>query len=106
MQTIMADESQILQVLLNLLKNSADALAETATPIIQLACDINKKAEVVISVTDNGPGIPPEMIDEIFVPFFTTRDNGNGIGLSISRQLAIALKSWLLVAQCLHWVTG
>ena len=86
-QTIMADESQILQVLLNLLKNSADALAETANPTIKLDCITNRKGEVVISVTDNGPGIPPEMIDEIFVPFFTTRENGNGIGLSISRQL-------------------
>jgi nitrogen fixation/metabolism regulation signal transduction histidine kinase len=102
MQTIMADESQILQVLLNLLKNSADALAETATPIIQLACDINKKAEVVISVTDNGPGIPPEMIDEIFVPFFTTRDNGNGIGLSISRQLARLNNGSLKVVSIAH----
>ncbi|MGM0551959.1 MAG: ATP-binding protein [Bacteroidota bacterium] len=51
----------------------------------------------MISVTDNGPGIAPELFDEIFVPFFTTREDGNGIGLSVSRQLVRMNKGRLQV---------
>ena len=86
-QTIRVDESQISQVLLNLLKNAADALTNTENPRIKLTCRVSENNEVVISVTDNGSGIPPEIVDEIFVPFFTTREEGNGIGLSISKQI-------------------
>ena len=85
-QTVRVDESQITQVLLNLLKNAADALTNTQNPRINLTCGVSEK-NVVVSVTDNGSGIPPEIIDEIFVPFFTTREEGNGIGLSISKQI-------------------
>ncbi|MFP4557800.1 MAG: sensor histidine kinase [Bacteroidales bacterium] len=88
-QTINADKNQILQVLLNLIKNSAEALASTSEPLIKLTCMTNEQGHVVISVTDNGQGIAPDLIDEIFVPFFTTRDNGNGIGLSISKQIML-----------------
>jgi PAS domain S-box-containing protein len=87
-QAIKVDEGQITQVLINLLKNAADALAETSEAFIKVSCKTNPKGEVIIEVSDNGPGISSEIIDEIFVPFFTTRENGNGIGLSISRQLA------------------
>jgi two-component system nitrogen regulation sensor histidine kinase NtrY len=86
-QTLRVDEGQILQVLINLLKNAADALTYISNPMIKLTCWANKEGKVIVSVTDNGPGIPLELLDEIFVPFFTTRENGNGIGLSISRQL-------------------
>ena len=87
LQTIKVDESQISQVLLNLLRNSADALADSPNAIITLSSWANSRGEVTLAVSDNGPGIPPDIIDEIFVPFFTTREEGNGIGLSISRQL-------------------
>jgi two-component system, NtrC family, nitrogen regulation sensor histidine kinase NtrY len=80
------DEKLISQVLLNLLKNSVEALQNQPDAEITLAC-INARNQVEISVKDNGPGIPPELIDEIFIPFFTTRENGNGIGLSLSRQI-------------------
>jgi len=84
---VMADEKQISQVLLNLIKNSGEAIDGVDNPKICLSCGMNEKEQVFISVADNGQGIPPNLIDEIFVPFFTTRENGSGIGLSISRQI-------------------
>jgi len=81
------DENQISQVLINLLKNSAEALHNTPDPRISMHGRKNSRGQVEISVADNGPGIPPELIDEIFVPFFTTNETGSGIGLSLSRQI-------------------
>jgi two-component system, NtrC family, nitrogen regulation sensor histidine kinase NtrY len=81
------DQKQISQVLINLLKNSVEALHKTEEASIRLICRKTLKGQIEISVTDNGPGIPPELIEEIFVPFFTTREAGSGIGLSISRQI-------------------
>lgn len=85
--TIHADEKMINQVLLNLVKNSREALADTESGKIEMLAGRNKKGQIEICVKDNGPGIPAELLDEIFVPFFTTRENGNGIGLSLSRQI-------------------
>jgi nitrogen fixation/metabolism regulation signal transduction histidine kinase len=84
--TIQADEEMIEQVLINLLKNAKEALAETEHPILQL---IGKYEEntIKIVVIDNGPGIIREAIDHIFVPFYTTKRTGSGIGLSLSRQI-------------------
>ena len=84
---ILADEQLISQVLNNLIKNSNEALHDTENALIRLSADISPDCHVEISVSDNGPGIAPELITEIFVPFFTTRENGNGIGLSLSRQI-------------------
>ncbi|WP_339738840.1 ATP-binding protein [uncultured Sunxiuqinia sp.] len=84
---IQADEKLISQVLINLIKNSREALAETENARIVLLAGRNKNGQVEICVKDNGPGIPTDMLDEIFVPFFTTRENGSGIGLSLSRQI-------------------
>jgi two-component system, NtrC family, nitrogen regulation sensor histidine kinase NtrY len=81
------DQKQISQVLINLLKNSVEALHCTRNAYIKLVCRKTLKGQIEISVTDNGPGIPPELLEEIFVPFFTTREAGSGIGLSISRQI-------------------
>ena len=85
--TIMADENQIVQVLLNLIKNSRAALGNQPGGQIRLTTGTNSNGQFEISVTDNGPGIPPELLEEIFVPFFTTREQGSGIGLSLSRQI-------------------
>ncbi len=84
---IMADENLITQVLNNLVKNATEALHTTDKGRIELSAGTNLRNQVEISVKDNGPGIPAEIIHEIFVPFFTTRPNGNGIGLSLSRQI-------------------
>ena len=81
-----ADENQISQILVNLVKNALQANEEHPGLVISIKGRINSgKAE--IAVTDNGVGITPEIMTEIFVPFFTTRANGSGIGLSVSRQI-------------------
>lgn len=84
--TIKADPNQITQVLLNILQNSYEALLDVPNACIQIT--INNKEEMLsMSFTDNGPGIRIENPDEIFVPFFTTKPNGTGIGLSLSKQI-------------------
>ena len=81
------DENQVIQVLINLVKNAAEALTGRQGAEIEISSVTNAEGRVEIMVADNGPGISPELIDEIFIPFFTTREEGNGIGLSLSRQI-------------------
>ena len=81
------DEKQITQVLLNLGKNAKQSLGNQENGILKFTAGLNKKGEKIIQVWDNGPGISPELIDEIFVPFFTTKNTGTGIGLSLSKQI-------------------
>jgi nitrogen fixation/metabolism regulation signal transduction histidine kinase len=84
---ITADPDLIEQVLINLVLNSISALSDSAAPRIRLESAIDKSGGVLIQVIDNGPGIPEELYDKIFVPFFTTRKEGSGIGLSLSKQI-------------------
>ena len=80
------DESQISQVLINLCKNAAQAIQDQETPKIKLIGRIQDDFKI-IEVWDNGPGIPDELQEEIFIPFFTTKEDGTGVGLSLSRQI-------------------
>lgn len=84
--TINADVEMIEQVLINLLKNAIEALAETREPKLELIGRYDENA-VKIEVIDNGPGIIREALEHIFVPFYTTKRTGSGIGLSLSRQI-------------------
>lgn len=84
--TINADVEMIEQVLINLLKNAIEALQETPDPKLQLIGHYADNA-VKIEVIDNGPGIIKEALEHIFVPFYTTKRTGSGIGLSLSRQI-------------------
>lgn len=81
-----ADEKLLEQVMINLINNSRHALAGTINPEIQISAKIDHD-QVLIEVKDNGSGIPEDMIGNIFIPFFTTRAEGSGIGLSLSRQI-------------------
>ncbi len=81
------DEKQISQVLVNLGKNAAQSLGQKENGLIKLTAGTDAKGSKYIEVWDNGPGIPPELIEEIFVPFFTTKNAGTGIGLSLSKQI-------------------
>ena len=84
---LLADENQISQVLINLAKNALQANEKNPEGKIQISVSYNTDRRPEICVTDNGPGIPDEILEQIFVPFFTTRENGSGIGLSLSRQI-------------------
>jgi len=84
---IFADQNLISQVLINLLKNALEANESNYSGMIRIVASEGYNNHPDICVIDNGPGISEENIDEIFVPFFTTRQNGSGIGLSISRQI-------------------
>ncbi|MBL7857001.1 MAG: GHKL domain-containing protein [Cyclobacteriaceae bacterium] len=84
--TIQADVEMIEQVLINLLKNAIEALVETKNPTLQLIGRYDENS-VKVEVIDNGAGIIKEAIEKIFVPFYTTKRTGSGIGLSLSRQI-------------------
>jgi two-component system, NtrC family, nitrogen regulation sensor histidine kinase NtrY len=84
--TIQADAEMIEQVLINLMKNAIEALAEAKDPKLVLSGRYDESS-VMIEVTDNGPGIIKEALEHIFVPFYTTKRTGSGIGLSLSRQI-------------------
>ncbi|MBB1387436.1 histidine kinase [Pseudoalteromonas sp. SG45-5] len=97
-QLVMLDNSQIEQVLVNLVKNALEVLATSQqhnaqnpnkTPTIQLTLAQNHAQQLYIEVSDNGPGIAEHVIDMVFVPFFTTKQQGSGIGLSLSRQIML-----------------
>ncbi|HLT81857.1 MAG TPA: ATP-binding protein [Cyclobacteriaceae bacterium] len=84
--TIQADDDMMEQVLINLMKNGIEAVADTPNPRIELA-GLYDETGVRIEVSDNGPGIIREALESIFVPFYTTKRSGSGIGLSLSRQI-------------------
>ncbi len=94
-----ADENLITQVVLNLLKNAIQAIGEQPGGCITLRAYSNENEEVVMEVANNGPAIPAEIVEHIFIPFFTTKEGGSGVGLSLSRQImrisggSIALRS-------------
>lgn len=83
---ITADAEQLHMVLINLIKNARDALLQTPDASIQLKVYRNQQ-QITFEISDNGPGIEAEALEHIFIPFFTTKKNGSGIGLSLSRQI-------------------
>ena len=84
---VYADENLISQVVINLLKNAIQAIGTQADGKIEISARCNDSEEVLIEIKNNGPVIPPEIANHIFIPFFTTKEGGSGIGLSISRQI-------------------
>ncbi|MCB2376958.1 ATP-binding protein [Hymenobacter sp. BT635] len=86
--TISADRVLLEQVLINLVLNAVDAVAAQSGPCITLSATATA-GTTVLSVSDNGRGMSPEVLDNIFVPFFTTKKNGSGIGLSLCRQIML-----------------
>ncbi|MEI5640020.1 MULTISPECIES: sensor histidine kinase [unclassified Pseudoalteromonas] len=94
-QLVMLDAAQIEQVLINLSKNAIEALPkdngldEQSTRQVMLKTGVNNAGQHYIEISDNGPGVAEHVVDMIFVPFFTTKQQGSGIGLSLSRQVMI-----------------
>ncbi len=84
--TVKADSSQIQQVLINLIKNASESFSAQTNRMISINAYITDGV-TIIEVSDNGDGIEPEALDNIFIPFYTTKKTGSGIGLSLSRQI-------------------
>ncbi|MBC5992672.1 sensor histidine kinase [Pontibacter cellulosilyticus] len=87
--TILADEEQLEQVLINLVKNGMEACRNETSPCVEVVTYLPEmeRDKLRIDVVDNGPGIPEDVLDKIFIPFYTTKKQGSGIGLSLSKQV-------------------
>ncbi len=84
---VTADPDLIDQVVINLMLNAIDAVKDTENPIISILASTNLNGRITIDFADNGYGIKPDIMDKIFMPFFTSKKEGSGIGLSLSRQI-------------------
>lgn len=84
-----ADPNLLDQLLLNVVKNAVEALDETEAPAIRISAKL-EYGRTVLRIADNGPGIPADAAEQLFVPFFTTKREGSGIGLSLGRQIMTA----------------
>ncbi len=87
-----ADTSLLEQVMINLVVNAIEAVKEKPAPRIVLSAYLNNNRKTVIKVADNGSGMPAEILDKIFVPFFSTKKSGSGIGLSLCKQIMMLHK--------------
>ncbi|TNE62424.1 MAG: PAS domain-containing protein [Alphaproteobacteria bacterium] len=85
-----ADRDMIEQVLINMLQNAEQALKDVQGATVWLSARLNRRGRVSIELSDNGPGVPADIAKKIFVPFFTTKRDGSGVGLALTRQVMIA----------------
>jgi nitrogen fixation/metabolism regulation signal transduction histidine kinase len=95
---VYADRDLLEPVLLNMLRNAWQATADADPPRIVLAGRMNRRGNVTIEVIDNGPGIPEDIVRKIFVPFFTTKEKGSGVGLALARQVMTSHGGFIRVA--------
>lgn len=85
---LLIDRTQMEQVLINLLKNATEACAQAPNAVVTLTDSMDSASDYYqLHITDNGPGILPEVQEKIFIPFFTTKPQGSGIGLALSKQI-------------------
>lgn len=84
---LFADRAQMEQVLINLIKNAAEACQNSPDPKVEIEIRTDEYQRTVLTVCDNGAGMLPEVQDKIFIPFFSTKKDGSGIGLSVCRQI-------------------
>lgn len=91
------DRELIEQVLINLLVNAIEAVKAADKPVITLSAEISKEGRQLIKIADNGTGMSAELIDKIFIPFFSTRKTGSGIGLSLCKQIMLLHKGTIRV---------
>lgn len=89
---IEADINLIEQVLINLVVNAIEAVKDRPEPKIILSAELQSNNKTLVKVADNGLGMPPELLDKIFIPFFSTRKTGSGIGLSLCKQIMLLHK--------------
>ena len=96
---VYADRDLLEPVLLNLLRNAWQATKGQEQPSIELCGRLNRRGNTVIEIGDNGHGVPDEIATKIFVPFFTTREGGSGVGLALARQVMIAHGGFIRLGQ-------
>lgn len=87
-----ADTNLVEQVLINLMVNAIEAIKDTQDPHIVLSATRSPNQKVIIKIADNGSGIPEDVLDKIFIPFFSTKKSGSGIGLSLCKQIMMLHK--------------
>ena len=95
---VYADRDLLEPVVMNLLRNAFQATADVERPRIELRGRLNRRGNVVVEVGDNGPGVPDDIARKIFVPFFTTKKDGSGVGLALARQVMTAHGGFVRVA--------
>jgi signal transduction histidine kinase len=89
---INTDEKLLSQVIINLIKNASEALEIENVAMPQIIIRLIKAANSVrLEISNNGPKILPEIREQVFIPFFTTKDDGSGVGLSLSKQIMLAM---------------
>jgi nitrogen fixation/metabolism regulation signal transduction histidine kinase len=96
---VYADRDLVEPVVMNLLRNAVQATADVEGAHIDLRARLNRRGNVVIEVSDNGPGVPDDIARKIFVPFFTTKEEGSGVGLALARQVMTAHGGFVRVSR-------
>ncbi|NLO49615.1 MAG: GHKL domain-containing protein [Bacteroidales bacterium] len=95
-----SDEQLLSQVILNLMKNASEALIASETNMPFISLKLTQFGNTIkLEIANNGPPIPPEIKEQIFVPFYTTKENGSGIGLSLSRQIILQMGGDISVSE-------
>jgi len=96
---VYADRDLLEPVLLNILRNAWQVTADLDQPAITLSGRLNRRGNVTIEISDNGPGVPEDLARKIFVPFFTTKEKGSGVGLALARQVMTAHGGFIRVSK-------
>ena len=86
---VRADRDQMIQVLTNLVQNAVEASRNEPDPLVEVVLEADGPDRVLVSVMDNGPGVPPEFASRLFEPYATTKASGTGLGLAISQRIAM-----------------
>ena len=89
------------QVFINLLKNATDALEDTENAEIKISIFENENKRICFTIEDNACGMDKETMEQIFIPFYTTKEKGSGIGLSLCRQIMYLHRGEILVSSAL-----
>jgi signal transduction histidine kinase len=95
---VLADDSLLDQALINLLRNASEAAAGCARPQVWLDARLSERGRPILEIGDNGPGVDEALGDKIFLPFFTTKPDGSGIGLALARQVMLVHKGAITVS--------
>lgn len=96
---LFADQVLIEPVILNLLRNAFEATTETSDRLVELRASLDRRGSVLISVGDNGTGLDEETAAQVFVPFFTTKPEGTGVGLALAQQIMTAHRGFIRVSE-------